>query len=340
MSKPEDKKSIWQTALEKVKRVGKRLALLGVTATAVNPMPSSAMASKSNSGSDGAAAKIVKAAEAKPYLYEDENALSLEDAYMVFSPAARKQTQNANLAATMLERNDNVLANFDLSNREWTREELKMIGSCSANDAILKTAGKSVKSGKPQAGEQTYCLGAIKTYLAKNGITLDASRSAYKAIAALQNNPKFQEIKVDYKNYTALPDGAIVVFDKGDKHPHGHIFCKSSQTWRGNTVNYQLCDYRYYLTDRKYPGYGEAHIFLLKDMTVSKELLNKLAEENRISTKYKAQLAVDRMNKHSAIQAVDNSTLAQSNQVTRTTDNRQLPLAPWQVQKRNGSNSM
>lgn len=202
---------------------------------------------------------------------------------------------NQMLVANMIENQENILGNFDLSSRRWTREELKMIGSCSKNDAILKTAFKNVKKGKPQEGEQTYCLRAVKANLRANGITLDASSAAYHAIGALQKNDHFVELKgISYKDLTALPDGAIIVLGPGKDHPHGHIFTKGSQTWRGNTVYFDISDYRYYLSDSPRRGYGDMHVFVLKDMIVSKDLVQKMAEENIISNKYKAAFEINR----------------------------------------------
>lgn len=47
--------------------------------------------------------------------------------------------------------------------------------------------------------------------------------SAYMAADQLANNPKVKEIKVAQADLPKLPPGAIVVWDKGPGHPHGHI---------------------------------------------------------------------------------------------------------------------
>jgi len=201
---------------------------------------------------------------------------------------------NQALAENMITNNENTLGNFDLSNYSWDRTTLPQIQSCPSNDAIVKTASQNVNKKRPEPGKQTYCLGAVKRYLAAHGIELNASRFAYRAIEALQNDDHFVELKgVTHKDFTALPDGAILVFDKGKDHPYGHICIKKSETWKGNTVNYELSDHRYYLTDNKRYGYGDVHVFVLKDMMVSKELAMKLAKENLISSKYKAAFEIN-----------------------------------------------
>lgn len=302
----EKKESIGKKISERVKYDLLKFVMLLSATFGINQKSGDAVAMNNGkpllSGKDHTEQTINRDNEAAPAEYaaaENFFTDNIEKMPLVLHPEEynRKLDEQYNqmLVANMIENQENILGNFDLSSRRWTREELKMIGSCPKNDAILKTAFKNVKKSKPQEGEQTYCLRAVKAHLSANGITLDASRSAYYAIEALQKNDHFVELKgISYKDLTALPDGAIVVLGPGREHPHGHIFHKGSQTWRGNTVYFDISDYKYYLSDSPRHGYGDMHVFVLKDMMVSKDLVQKMAMENIISNKYKAAFEINR----------------------------------------------
>ena len=43
------------------------------------------------------------------------------------------------------------------------------------------------------------------------------------AVDDFQKNPKFKEVKVAKDQLKSLPAGAVVIWDKGDGLPYGHI---------------------------------------------------------------------------------------------------------------------
>ncbi len=68
--------------------------------------------------------------------------------------------------------------------------------------------------------------------------------SAYMAADQLANNPKVKEIKVSKEDLPKLPPGAIVVWDRGPGHEHGHISIamgdgkEASDLMRNQITNY------------------------------------------------------------------------------------------------------
>jgi hypothetical protein len=71
-------------------------------------------------------------------------------------------------------------------------------------------------------GPGGYCYKWVAQALARHGVSVHGA-SAYMAADQLAKNPKFREIKVEPKDLPKLPAGAIVVWNKGSGHEHGHI---------------------------------------------------------------------------------------------------------------------
>lgn len=71
-------------------------------------------------------------------------------------------------------------------------------------------------------GPGGYCFKWVGQALRKFGVNTSGA-SAYMAADQLAKNPKFREVQVAPKDLKGLPAGAVVVWDKGPGHPHGHI---------------------------------------------------------------------------------------------------------------------
>lgn len=188
-----------------------------------------------------------------------------------------KEIDMAIVADTIVAINQNTVENFDISNHKFTADELSMIEPCDLGEKIKSVAYKTAKKNKPQEGEQTYCLRRVKQILANNGINLEADRFAYRAIEGLQNSSEFIEIKCDLKDFSNLPEGAVMVFDKG-KAPYGHI---------GIVSNGKDCsDYAYGIRTTR-GSFGKAHAFVLKSSKFAPELTQKLCQEGALKEEVK-----------------------------------------------------
>jgi hypothetical protein len=84
--------------------------------------------------------------------------------------------------------------------------------------------GKSLaKDAEKNAnGPGGYCYKWVGQALRRHGVNTSGA-SAYMAADQLAKNPKFKEVKVQPADFKKLPAGAVVVWNKGNGHQHGHI---------------------------------------------------------------------------------------------------------------------
>jgi hypothetical protein len=92
-------------------------------------------------------------------------------------------------------------------------------GGTETGRRLAAEAQKEATNGDSSGG---WCFRDAGRALAKVGINTSGA-SAYMAADQLAKNPKVKEIKVSQADLPKLPPGAIVVWDKGPGHPHGHI---------------------------------------------------------------------------------------------------------------------
>ena len=71
-------------------------------------------------------------------------------------------------------------------------------------------------------GPGGYCFKWVSQALRRHGVQTSGA-SAYMAADQLAKNDKFKEVRVSPKDFKKLPPGAVVVWNKGPGHPHGHI---------------------------------------------------------------------------------------------------------------------
>ncbi len=76
---------------------------------------------------------------------------------------------------------------------------------------------------KHATGRGGLCFRYVRQALERAGVKGVGGASAYMAADQLARNPKFREIKVAEKDLKKLPPGAVVVWDRGNGHQHGHI---------------------------------------------------------------------------------------------------------------------
>ncbi len=117
----------------------------------------------------------------------------------------------------------------------------------SAGPAATSTGQKLAEIARAEATDGDskggLCYRDVGRSLAKIGIQVSGA-SAYMAADQLARNPKVQEVKVGREELTRLPAGAIVVWDRGKGHVHGHISIatgdgkEASDLMRNQITNY------------------------------------------------------------------------------------------------------
>ena len=71
-------------------------------------------------------------------------------------------------------------------------------------------------------GPGGYCYKWVGQALRRHGVNVSGA-SAYMGADQLAKNPKFREVRMNPQDLGKLPAGAVVVWNKGPGHPHGHI---------------------------------------------------------------------------------------------------------------------
>jgi len=127
------------------------------------------------------------------------------------------------------------------------------VGSSSPTGTKLAQAAAAVSSPNSRGGG---CYGAVaKAVVKATGLQL-SGKSAYMAADQLASSDKFVEIKVSKEQLPSLPAGAVVVWDRGKGHVHGHISVAS-----GNGTEFSDKD------RKQITSYGtNFRVFVPKDM--------------------------------------------------------------------------
>ena len=82
------------------------------------------------------------------------------------------------------------------------------------------------KAGRWAAGRRQtvgMCLGGVQDALDVVGFKFPRMGAAADMAQPLSKDKRFLELQVPPSELTMLPAGAIVVWDRSDEHPHGHI---------------------------------------------------------------------------------------------------------------------
>lgn len=95
------------------------------------------------------------------------------------------------------------------------------LGPSNSNNPITRTVMNSIRQN-PTVAQPGYCYRGVKHHLNKAGVNLTGG-SAYMAADQLARDNRFQEIRVPRDQLRNLPEGAIVVWNRGAGKPHGHI---------------------------------------------------------------------------------------------------------------------
>lgn len=106
---------------------------------------------------------------------------------------------------------------------------------------LASDANQIARSGV--AGKGRNCKRGVRMALNRQGIQLHGV-SAYMAAGQLARNDRFREAKMGRQDLRNLPPGAIVVWNKGQGRPHGHISValgngkEASDVLRNQITNY------------------------------------------------------------------------------------------------------
>lgn len=129
--------------------------------------------------------------------------------------APKNLTFSSNLSADSILKEQNVPLE---THKAYTLVSFEGQSKLSFPEQLANTA-RNIAESMNTTGE---CKTGVRKALEKHGITIK-SRSAYMAADQLAKNPIFKEVKVKRSKLIDLKPGTIVVWDKCNGHPHGHI---------------------------------------------------------------------------------------------------------------------
>jgi len=93
-------------------------------------------------------------------------------------------------------------------------------GNSAFGNRLASDAYQIARSGV--AGSGGNCKRGVRMALERQGVSLHGL-SAYQGADQLARNPRFREVQVSREQLRQLPPGAVVVWNKGNGRPHGHI---------------------------------------------------------------------------------------------------------------------
>ncbi len=255
------------------------LALLSVAPFSTPFLQNKPTVSESNAiyVSDDENSKLIDTPQSSVFFKKKyEEGIKSQTDYLV----SKKDTVNY-IVKNLIENNQNTFEILNINNIKFSREDLGNIKECDLSNSIINYALDHAKRGRPQPGVINHCLGAVKDYLNKNGIELQAYNFAYRAVEALRKNDKFVEVECEIKDLNYLPSGSVVVWERGTT-PYGHIglFKKDESGGIGKDVSDWVRNQRtsrFGRSDGKY--YGSQRVFMLKENILEPVLFSKLIEK-------------------------------------------------------------
>ena len=96
------------------------------------------------------------------------------------------------------------------------------LGNVQGSDFGKKFAAQAEKTAN-QINTSGLCLKGVNDTMQAMGLPVHREAAAWMAVDDFQKNPKFKEVKVAKDQLKSLPPGAVVIWDKGDGLPYGHI---------------------------------------------------------------------------------------------------------------------
>ncbi len=220
--------------------------------------------------------------ETKSYPVQNSSKEKSSETTITVSPKQGNDMLNAEEMAKVLEEKGlNTISNFDVSEVQWARETIDSL----QEGEISKKIKKNILAGKTANTNNRWCLKGVKAILrsAKAQMTKKFYNlgHAYQAVDELRQSPDFVEIKVKYGMLDCLPEGSIVVQDKGGRSRDGHIFCVKKNK---NKKNVQECgqqggDWNIPKNKGKYGD--EVYAFVPADCKLPKEVVTALLKDGK-----------------------------------------------------------
>ena len=165
-----------------------------------------------------------------------------------------------------------TIADLKYKSYKFSREDIQAL-QVSEQGAELAEHAKKVVRGMNYAG---YCYRGVKRMFNRANLGEMHGGSAYMAKKYLDNNTNFVRINCNIEDLKYLPQGSVVVFDKGKSRKHGHIGVL------GEDKNGKIVDMssKIYNVRSTLGGYSDFAVYIHADTPLPQRVINNI---NQIS---------------------------------------------------------
>ena len=163
-----------------------------------------------------------------------------------------------------------TIADISYADYYFSGDELAAMGESKIGEELTKQAAKVALNMNCEG----YCYRGVKRMFNRINLGVMEGRSAYMAKSYMDANQNFKQIRCDFDDLDKLPNGSVVIFDRGRKsHVHGHIFVVGrDKQGKARDFSSKIRNVR-----RNLNGYGGYYVYVPADTPVPETVQEKIA---------------------------------------------------------------
>ena len=162
-----------------------------------------------------------------------------------------------------------TVADISYADYYFSGEDLAAMGESKIGTELTENAVKVARNMNCEG----YCYRGVKRMFRRSNLGNMEGRSAYMAKSYMDENENFKQIRCDFDDLDKLPNGSVVIFDRGrNSHVHGHIFVVGrDKQGKAKDFSSKIRNVR-----RSLNGYGGYYVYVPADTPVSETVKEKI----------------------------------------------------------------
>ena len=162
-----------------------------------------------------------------------------------------------------------TIADISYADYYFSGEELAAMGESKIGAELTENAVKVARNMNCEG----YCYRGVKRMFRRSNLGNMEGRSAYMAKSYMDVNSNFKQIRCDFDDLDKLPNGSVVIFDRGrNSHVHGHIFVVGrDKEGRAKDFSSKIRNVRSTLK-----GYGGYYVYVPADTPIPETVQEKI----------------------------------------------------------------
>ncbi len=162
-----------------------------------------------------------------------------------------------------------TVADISYADYYFSGEELAAMGESKIGAELTENAVKVARNMNCEG----YCYRGVKRMFRRTNLGNMEGRSAYMAKSYMDKNENFKKIRCDFDDLDKLPNGSVVIFDRGrNSHVHGHIFVVGrDKQGKAKDFSSKIRNVRSTLN-----GYGGYYVYVPADTPVPESVQEKI----------------------------------------------------------------